>query len=353
MKIENSKNIISIKFDGFLSCLYIKKPRICDWPDHGGSVARYFACLPFNKWDKEMQDEIENRVSNVNSIEELKSSRFLELLENGEYEFEIWREKETQLLYNVQLYNTNEIVKLWHKREIGDSRFAKPYGLNGFYPYGRQLMFTQPIETLDLERVQYYEQKIKKGERPLAISIRVKRANQDDEETYQENDFNTTKYVLDGHHKLVAYKNLNIKPSYIVINRLQSKSGDAHDESALPYLKPYLLQSQIENIITNGAGYMNPSQDLTKFIDDYISNTNRISDTYIRSLVNNSTLSSFQKSEERRNWFRERLEHLKSKVNNHKGQFNLDYYCQKKYFRKFPQVKSWEEIEQILKNNYS
>ena len=93
MKIENSNNIIRIRFDGFLSCLYIKKPRTVDWPDHGGSVARYFACLPFNEWDYELQNEIEKLVSSVKSIEELKNSGFLELLESGEYEFEIWENK--------------------------------------------------------------------------------------------------------------------------------------------------------------------------------------------------------------------------------------------------------------------
>ncbi|MBK8850512.1 MAG: hypothetical protein IPN73_10180 [Saprospiraceae bacterium] len=76
MKIENSNNIIRIRFDGFLSCLFIKKPRAVDWPDCRGSVARYYACLPMNKWDRELQNNIENRVSKVQSIEDLKNSGF-------------------------------------------------------------------------------------------------------------------------------------------------------------------------------------------------------------------------------------------------------------------------------------
>ena len=93
MKIENSNNIIRIRFDGFLSCLFIKKPRAVDWPDCRGTAARYYACLPMNEWDKELQNEIESRVSNVQSINDLKASGFLDLLETGEYEFEIYKDQ--------------------------------------------------------------------------------------------------------------------------------------------------------------------------------------------------------------------------------------------------------------------
>ncbi|MBK9690039.1 MAG: hypothetical protein IPO65_20855 [Saprospiraceae bacterium] len=76
MKIENSNNIIRIRFDGFLSCLFIKKPRAVDWPDCRGSVARYYACLPMNKWDRNCKIILKIESSKVQSIEDLKNSGF-------------------------------------------------------------------------------------------------------------------------------------------------------------------------------------------------------------------------------------------------------------------------------------
>ena len=203
---------------------------------------------------------MENKVSSVRSIDDLKNSGFLEVLEDGEYDFELWEEKETDLVYNTNLLNSNGIVHAWHKNQIGEQRVAKPYPLDSFYPYGRQLMFTQPFETLDVDRIRYYETIILNGERPLAIALRAMRAKQDNEESYQETYYNTAKYVLDGHHKLVAYKNLNIKPSYIIINRIQSGLLSMLDESALPCLDSYMFYYQIKHIITNGIDIMHSSK---------------------------------------------------------------------------------------------
>jgi len=68
-------------------------------------------------------------------------------------------------------------------------------------------MFTQPFESLNAERVQHYEEQIRKGERPVAIAIRVMIGKQESEDSYQDTTYNSTKYILDGHHKLVAYQN--------------------------------------------------------------------------------------------------------------------------------------------------
>jgi hypothetical protein len=349
MKIENSNNIIRIRFDGFLSCLYIKKPRAVDWPDHRGSVGRYYACLPFNEWDQELQKEIENRISSVKSIEDLKNSTFLELLETGEYEFELWNNKETSLLYNTNLFNSNETIYKWHKERVGQHRVQEPFSLYGFYPYGRQLMFTQPFESLNPQRVKHYEEIIKNGERPLAISIRVKRGIQEDEDSYQNTDENTTKYILDGHHKLVAYQNLKINPSYIVINRILRQNSNEPDESSLPLMKPYLFHYQIENIISNGLNSINKSSKLAEFIDDYLQNCPRINDTLVRTLHRNSEDSNYQKDELKRIWFKERLNKFTERLNKNKSEFFLEYYCSKDFRTKNTRVDNFEEIKTIMK----
>lgn len=349
MKIENSNNIIRIRFDGFLSCLYIKKPRAVDWPDYRGSVGRYYACLPFNEWDQEMQNEIDNRVSSVKSIDDLKNSGFLELLESGEYEFELWNDKETSLIHNTNLFNSNETIYRWHKQRVGQHRVQEPFSLYGFYPYGRQLIFTQPFESLNPKRVKYYEEEIKNGKRPLAISIRVKRGIQDDEDSYQNTDKNTIKYILDGHHKLVAYQNLKINPSYIVINRVLRENSNDADESSLPEMKPYLFHYQIENIISNGLETIYKSSNLAEFTDNYLQNCTRINDSLVRTLYRNSKDGNYQKDEIKRKWFDARLNKFISRLNNDKSEFHLEYYCSIDFKKKFERVNNFEEIKTLMK----
>jgi len=348
MKIENPNGIIKIRFDGFLSCLYIKKPRAVDWSDCGGSVARYFACLPFDEFDRELQSEIENRISSIQSIEELKESGFLDLLETGEYEFELWENKPTSLIFNTNLLNSNSIIHWWHKKEIGKHRGARPYSLNSFYPYGRQLMFTQPFESLNHKRIKFYEEKIKNGKKPLSIALRVRIGKQDDEDSYQDTSYNSTKYILDGHHKLVAYQNLKINPNYILINRTQNSIDEEYDESSLPNLIPYLFYYQIEHIVNNGLESIKHTPKLTKYIDDFLSNAPRVEDNLIRTFNRSVNFEGYEENETKRKWFKERLEVLKKRIKNN-SEFHLDYYSPESSFRKYERVNNWDEILKLMK----
>lgn len=349
MKIENSNNIIRIRFDGFLSCLFIKKPRAVDWPDCRGSVARYYACLPMNKWDRELQNEIENRVSKVQSIEDLKNSGFLDLLETGEYEFELYKDQPTSIIYNTNLYNSNETIHLWTKKQLGNHRASTEHFLNGFYPYGMQLMFTQPIESLNPERIKHYEDLIKKGERPVAIAIRVMISKQEDEDSYQDTSYNSTKYVLDGHHKLVAYQNLGIDPSFILINRTSNGTINEYDETFLPNLKPFLFYFQIEHIINNGLGTIQISPDLTKFVDDFINDTPRLNDNLIRLFHRSVNFAGYENNVAKKEWFHKRLNNMIDRINNRNNGLHLDYYTSKHSVRRCDKVNNWEEVLELMK----
>lgn len=349
MKIENSNNTIRIRFDGFLSCLFINKPRVVDWPDCGGSVARYYACLPVNKWDKELQNEIESRVSKVQSVNDLKNSGFLDLLETGEYEFEKYKGQPTGIIYNTILYNSNETIHLWTKKQFGNHRADTQHFLNSFYPYGLQLMFTQPFESLNPERIKHYEDVIKKGERPIAIAIRVMISKQENEDSYQDTSYNSTKYVLDGHHKLVAYQNLGIAPNFILINRTNNGTINEYDESFLPNLKPYLFYFQIEHIINNGLGTMQISPDLTKFVDEFINDTPRLIDNLIQLFHSSANYVGYESDPIKKEWFQKRLNLMIDRIENRNKGLYLDYYTSKHPVRKFDKVNNWKEVLELMK----
>lgn len=348
MRIGNPHGVIKIRFDGFISCLIIQNPKVVDWPDHGGSVARYFACFPKESVNVPITKEIDKQISSLTSIDELIECGFLNLLDIGEYEIELWEGKQTTLLYNTNILNSNKILYNWHKEQIGNYRGAEEYSLQRFYPYGRQLMFTQPFESLDPIRIEHYENVIKSGERPKAISLRVKNSNQQDEDSYQNTEYDTTKYILDGHHKLVAYQNLNINPSYFVITR----TGGNYDQSELPNLDNYLFYYQIEHIVNNCLESMRHLDNISDYFDNWITNTTRIKDTLIKTLYRNSYDLDYQRDTQRMNWFQKRLKGLINKINNSTCPINLDYYCSIDYKRKHLKIAKWNDVLDLLKLNY-
>lgn len=346
MEIENKSSIIRIQFDGFLSCLIIQKPKVADWPDYEGTTARYYACLPEDLQDLEYKKSIDDKISSIRSIDDFLKSGFLDFLESGKYTFELWKDKPTEILYNSTILNSNKTYFRLFQDKIGNTRIAKPFGLNSFYPYGRQLLFSQPFESLNPKRIEYYEEIIKKGIKPLAIAIRILEAPQEDEESYQNTFNNTTKYVLDGHHKLIAYANLKINPSYIIINRISPAKDKS---SALPNLSEYLYHSQIENIITNGLPAIRYKSNISGFVDNYIRNATSIEDTLVSNLYRYATYNDMTSNDEIQQWYKDRLQVLIDKTNEDKeDSLILDYYCSNDYCRKYIQIESWNQVKKIV-----
>ncbi len=75
----------------------------------------------------------------------------------------------------------------------------------GFYPFTEDcFVATQPKEKLNSKRINYFKKEIKAGKRPFVLVYR------DDYDPI--NDFMSQNYLLDGHHKLMAYQELGIAP---------------------------------------------------------------------------------------------------------------------------------------------
>ncbi len=349
MKIENPEGIIEIVNDGFLSCLRIKEPRVADWPDCEGTVARYYTCFPPNDTRKSELSKIEENISRIDSVEDFVSSGFLQLLKSGVYEFELWKEHRTEYLYNTSIVNSNEMIFNWQNDRIGKNRMTKPYSPNSYYPFGRLLLFTEPFESIDMARVKYYENVISKGRRPKAITIRELNIKQDNEDEGQPM-VNTAMYVLDGHHKLVAYKNLKINPQYIVINKLPITNN--RGSTFLPELKNLLYWYQQEHIITWGIDSLyNSTAEFEEYLDSYLSSTPRIEEVLIKRIYNISKSYStrhVQIDEVKRQWFRDRLEQFKKRFVVDEKDLLLSFYDRKEFKTKHMKVNSWNEIETVL-----
>jgi hypothetical protein len=79
---------------------------------------------------------------------------------------------------------------------------------DSFYPYGSVLVFTQTTDTLNRDRVEYHLGRIRDGHRPIALTATVAGG--------------WCEFVIDGHHKLRAYKLAGVRPAFVSVCRLDA-----------------------------------------------------------------------------------------------------------------------------------
>ena len=258
-KVDNGCG--KIKIGNLLSgeCLVIKKPRNFIWCDRAGSVGKYLALLPFSE---DIQQFIgENYLSSINNDFSNKERElydilkpFFNLFENGEYSLNFYNDINKSISqYHTSIDNYKEIhylkpeihlalQKEVYERDIandinGDREYADRELINkttyGFYSFDEMTFIgTQSYYDIDNSRVKFYEKEIKDGKKPFAL-------------IYTNNSDNF--YVLDGHHKLLAYINLNVFPSLAVISVIKQNNSGVDLEELSEYLFPWQLEHFLED----------------------------------------------------------------------------------------------------------
>ncbi|WP_145665066.1 hypothetical protein [Chitinophaga polysaccharea] len=180
--------IIDIYNDGSVTCLKIREAAAIDWYDYGDTCMRYYVTSP-----KVEAIEMATRLNEVlirgtdeAILEEMK--HFMNNFSNGEYFLNIYNND--KLTYNI----------------VSDQVYSGATSEINYYPEDIDLLFTQPGKKISPERVAWYEAMIAAGGRPKAIVFQL-----------DTGDYNDGAFVLDGHHKLLAYHRLRIKPTFVLI----------------------------------------------------------------------------------------------------------------------------------------
>ncbi len=197
--ISNGQGIIDIICDGFVICLKIKRPVALDWDDCSGSICRYYKATPHSR---SVSQQLTNTLIYGSQEEILNGLKdFMQLFRSGTYK--IWMEP-----------NDGTYLPDQHPQAINDNSL----NLYLYYPHtDDNLMFTQDRETLDEERIAWYEQLIQQGVRPKALAFKA--SLYDPEQPRFVLYSFSPMFVLDGHHKLTAYQRLGIPPELIIIER--------------------------------------------------------------------------------------------------------------------------------------
>ena len=269
INITNGQGIIKIKTTGIGSYFTLNKPLSAIWYDCEGSMAQYFALTHYSKLEQKIITESIKSKLYDNYLEKTENiiidfKELLGLLENGVYEinFEVfskldhWKQAKDliYLAYNEKMEMTNTYLfdkykKLEENSEWWKSKDKIKYFSKWSYDdsYGHSMfLFTRAMETINFQQVKFYESEILNGRFPFAIVIRKEFTHKEGNTiTHQ----NSGWYILDGHHKLLAYNNLTIPPRLLKIRQIVT--GLEYDNFDITELESVLMHCQLEHIREN------------------------------------------------------------------------------------------------------
>jgi hypothetical protein len=241
--IENGNDICSIGMSDIGSYIRFNYPLTVVWRDCQGSVGKYFSVLPYNEeYRKTVRDKINEDLNQdfTNNIQGLYRALhpLFPIFKNGSYilqfynskqkeffeykssidNFEKSRYEDLEVVFPAEITdirNAYNVIKN-HKQFFKEVKISKEfypsslldYSTSGIYKGFESLYATQPQQDIDGNRVKYFENIIKNGARPFAIIFNA---------YFDLNEYYSSNFILDGHHKLLAYKKLGIYPPLATI----------------------------------------------------------------------------------------------------------------------------------------
>ncbi|MBP3959312.1 hypothetical protein J8F10_29050 [Gemmata sp. G18] len=188
-----SRSLIDVRGGGFdLALVMGGQPIALNWSDCEGSVAQYLARAGRTDCESELRS-LRHTLAGHWLPEAPISSQiypFIELMVPGRYE-----------LRYVESCPDCSYIEF-------DSSWDFDAKYDHYYPFGSTLVLTRATDSLSQGQVTHYLERIRSGYRPIALTV-----------TASEGWCN---FVLDGHHKLRAYKMAGVKPAFVSVCRLDA-----------------------------------------------------------------------------------------------------------------------------------
>lgn len=249
IRFQNTKglNLISIRLSEIGSYFHFKQPLVTAWWDNSPTVVKLLSVLPYSPaYRAEVRQRLHSNLNEdySNRLPELKEliDPLLQLFPAGEYGLQFitasWKKPpETNYVYrDWELAFANAIdlelqelklkehqdLLLANKQDQWQDIANKLWRqtTNAFYD-GDSYSFvaTMPASEINEERVKYFEEQITRGERPFAIIFNCHYEQQTIRENGDilEHSLISDNFIIDGHHKMKAYYNLNIFPRFVQI----------------------------------------------------------------------------------------------------------------------------------------
>lgn len=241
VEVKNGQGIISIITDGFANALVIEKAVAVNWPDYAGSIGEYYS-VSQQSYEKQKELTVGLNAAVTSGADSAVFEAiipFLDLFTNGEY---------TVAIDSLNL----EWTGIAHDKYVtyADGIEREDGFTYNYYPYaGDPYLFSRSYNTIDESRVAYYVDRIKEGSRPKAIIY--------------------GQYVIDGHHKLLAYQQLRMSAPAVLINKDEASGG--LPQNIIPQIIHVLKKAELTHVLMwNGniadiAIYMD--EEITRHLD--------------------------------------------------------------------------------------
>lgn len=271
---KDGKGLVSVRISASGSYFRLSRPVTAAWYDNEGTTAKYLCQLPYDQQEREaiikyLGDGLYNNYAD--DLEGLKTllTPLLEVFPKGHYvlqfhdgdkgDFFRTRHSGSPDTFNWSLIASTMITDVSTIAEkekaygayIVDKYKHPQYDLitkttNGFY-VGNEVIFvaTQPSTEINEDRVGFFEEQIARGERPFAIILRSVYKRGDDMAHAAESDY----YVIDGHHKLLAYVEQNVVPRVAVLTHYAESREEVNfdAEELLEVLYPWQMKHLLDN----------------------------------------------------------------------------------------------------------
>jgi len=251
VEINSGKNIIDISFDGLVLCLRISKTIIADFYDdrYLGTMGRYFVLNSDYERDKYIKNLNNVLIDGTDEIILEKIIGFLNLFNSGIY-CVYTRES------NVDYYKIH-----YDYYNVEDTFYHYDYTVDF-----RNLMFTQPSKSISRERVDFYKELIKSGYKPRVLTVGHNNLG-------FVNSHINTEFILDGHHKLLAYSELGVPCNFVHIEK-ESEEDKIYKKNLFNSYSYFLTEELKAEIIGNNPKmYIENSEESVKYnieFDNYL-----------------------------------------------------------------------------------
>ena len=237
LEIKNGQEIIDVLFDDFASCLIIKNPLSVNWPDCEGTVGEFYAISDYSTEDR---DFYTNRLNETliygNEIERINCVKdFLQLFTNGKYEI-----RKDNILVNHFNFKDGPRRQYSLHGKPQERFFGWFYDdYRSFEPY----FYSKTNSNLNNERIDFYVDLIKSGERPCVLTCALYDNSIED---------SSRSFILDGHHKIEAY--IKLKINIPIISILKYSNNLTKTEVLLDKVKPILKDYEFGHLSSNDFG---------------------------------------------------------------------------------------------------
>ncbi|RQO38133.1 hypothetical protein DBR39_14785 [Chryseobacterium sp. KBW03] len=228
-KITDGKGLITLEYDfnQYSECLTIgKEPALFLWDDcddPGDENMVLFSITQENQnCINNALKEVDFNIDYTDKVEDLFQSlqSLLGLMQNGNYRLSFSENKAWYIYSEAAVFGEERLDKKGVEEEIRkyDEKLSQNliYSYESYDAYRDTCCFNiyeypfiawKSEKEIDKELVKYYKDLILSGVRPFAVILKGK---------YGKDDY-FHEYILDGHHKLCAYKNLKIEPFFAII----------------------------------------------------------------------------------------------------------------------------------------